>query len=601
MTRTASFWRKVAYLCAIAVLFVPLSYISAPAKDTKSGGGKLSELRRKERLSQAQLGKIDPASASMTLATLGMRGIAANQLWGMAHHYKKTENWDAFKATLNQISKLQPNFVSVWQFQAWNISYNVSVEFDDFRHRYHWVKKGVDYLIEGNEYNRNEPLLLWDTGWFFGHKMGRADEYVQFRRLFHDDDDFHATLPVDFDEPDNQGPDGRPDNWKVAHNYFSQAENAVDRGARLRSLAMGYWAGQKRVIGKKETPLKGKNPLVFHSDPPKALINYADAIEEDGYLDEVGQLAWRDAGRAWNVYGDRPIVSSYGVRIRLNDRDRNQRLAEEAGADLAKLTEGIEAKLVEERRAQLSPEQVAAMQLSYGERTPEQNQLVYQAEQSLQVRPIDIANAAPDNLRQEAKRLARIVMESLEQVRIIDRYRDIVNFVYWKKRCEAEQLDTTVAARKYVLEADQAFADADLEGAREKYEAAWDLWADVFENYEELIDDVEGEITYESVQRYERLLGQLDERFPPPGFKLMRLVEEFAEITPAAVPASEPTDADTADEDVSLSEPNEADTKGEDAPASEPSDAGPKDEDANDRQTKPKMKNRILKMETQTT
>ena len=130
-------------------------------------------MRREERLSQAELGKIDPASASMSLATLGMRGVAANQLWGLAHHYKKTENWDAFKATLNQISKLQPNFVSVWQFQAWNVSYNVSVEFDDYRHRYHWVKKGVDYLIEGSRYNRDEPLLLWDTGWFFGHKMGR--------------------------------------------------------------------------------------------------------------------------------------------------------------------------------------------------------------------------------------------------------------------------------------------------------------------------------------------------------------------------------------------------------------------------------------------
>ncbi len=246
MTRSKTFSRKVAYLIAIAVLFVPLAYLSAPAKDATSGGGKLTQMRREERLSQAELGKIDPASASMSLATLGMRGVAANQLWGLANHYKMTENWDAFKATLNQISKLQPNFVSVWQFQAWNVSYNVSVEFDDYRHRYHWVKKGVDYLIEGSRYNRDEPLLLWDTGWFFGHKMGRADEYQQFRRLFRDDQDFHDQLPVDFTDPDQQGPDGKPDNWKTAHHFFVDAQRAVEKGKRLKSLGMGYWAGEKR-------------------------------------------------------------------------------------------------------------------------------------------------------------------------------------------------------------------------------------------------------------------------------------------------------------------------------------------------------------------
>ncbi len=102
-----TFRRKVGYLCAIAALFVPLAYISAPATDSKGiGGGLLSRMRHEERLSQAQLGKIDPASASMSLATFGLRGVAANQLWTHAHHYKKTENWDAFKATLNQISKL---------------------------------------------------------------------------------------------------------------------------------------------------------------------------------------------------------------------------------------------------------------------------------------------------------------------------------------------------------------------------------------------------------------------------------------------------------------------------------------------------------------
>ena len=529
MTRNKSFWRKVIYLCGIAGLLVPLALISAPARTADSGGGVLTRMRRDERLSQSQLGKVDPASASMTLATLGMRGVAANRLWAQSEKYKRTENWDAFKATLNQISKLQPNFVSVWQYQSWNISYNVSVEFDNFEHRYHWVKKGVDYLLEGSEYNRNDPMLLWDTGWFFGHKIGRADEYRQFRRLFRDDDDFHAKLPVDFDNPDNQGPDTKPDNWKAAHVFFSRGERAVDSGARLKSLQMGYWQGQKRIIGKKETPLKGKNPLVFFSDPPKALIKYANAIEEEGYLNEIGQLAWRTAGKAWEVYGQRPIISTYGVKIRLADRERNVELADEANKKLEELAIGIREKLLEDRRSKLTSEQLEAADTDPFERTEVQRTIMSEIGNSLEITQEDIAKAAPSEVRKEAKKWARQAMEAEEQVRIIDRYRDIVNYVYWKKRCEAEQLDITVKARQKVIDADKAFAEADLETAKELYEEAWDYWAEVFDQFDELVDDVEGEIVYESVEKYQRVLSQLDESFPPPGFKLYRLLEEFGD------------------------------------------------------------------------
>jgi len=82
-----------------------------------------------------------------------MSGIAASINWRRADHYKKTENWTEYENTLNEISKLQPNFIDVWKFQAWNLSYNLSVEFDDFNTRYLWVKKGIRFLINGNKAN----------------------------------------------------------------------------------------------------------------------------------------------------------------------------------------------------------------------------------------------------------------------------------------------------------------------------------------------------------------------------------------------------------------------------------------------------------------
>lgn len=113
MSERNSFYRKVAYGVAIAALLFPLSLMSSPATMTEQGlnpGGKLAQLRNEYRLGQGNLGEIDPASETMKLATLGLRGVAMNLLWEKANYYKKTEDWSNLTATLDQLAKLQPNF-----------------------------------------------------------------------------------------------------------------------------------------------------------------------------------------------------------------------------------------------------------------------------------------------------------------------------------------------------------------------------------------------------------------------------------------------------------------------------------------------------------
>ena len=64
---------------------------------------------------------------------------------------------------LEPLKHLQPNRVGVWRFQAWNQSYNVSAEWDDYRDRYYWVVKGMDYLNDGMRYNKNDQRLVSDA------------------------------------------------------------------------------------------------------------------------------------------------------------------------------------------------------------------------------------------------------------------------------------------------------------------------------------------------------------------------------------------------------------------------------------------------------
>jgi hypothetical protein len=286
--------------------------------------------------------------------------------------------------------------------------------------------------------------------------------------------------------------------------------------------------GNKKVVGKKQTAIRGKNPLVFHSDPPKAKINYADAIEEDGYLDEKALLAWRDAGRAWNKYGDRDLVSTTGIKMRLNDREVADREGKEAVKELEELLPGLRQEVSQKRKDNLPPEQAELITKDPSDLTKDDFDTLRKIGYMLQVSHTELAAEAPPEKREEAKRLARIASENEALVDIVDRYREIVNFEYWKSRCEAEQEDNTLEARKLIRKAKAAYDDADLIVARDIYEEAWVRWNDVFKKYPLMIDDVEGEDVMEDVVDYKNLLAQLEESFPPEGFLLNDLLNEYA-------------------------------------------------------------------------
>jgi hypothetical protein len=199
------------------------------------------------------------------------------------------------------MAKLQPHFVSVWEFQSHNLSYNVSVEHDDYRFRYLWVKKGIDFLIKGTRYNRREPRLFWTVGWYTGQKFGRSDEHRQFRQLFAEDSDFHDLLSsyVAVDS-DGRGARGQPDNWLVSKLWYQKAYDLIDSQG---------------------VPLRGKSPHIFFVDGPKAQMNYAAAIEDDGFLDEKAEYAWREAGDDLRAYGNRVFPSTWGEPLRLSEKE----------------------------------------------------------------------------------------------------------------------------------------------------------------------------------------------------------------------------------------------------------------------------------------
>lgn len=483
MTERGSFYRKIIYLVLIAVLLFPISQLGAP-ETVEDEGGKLAQLRREYDLGQSNLGEIDPASETIRLATLGLRGIAVSMLWTKATEYKKKEDWTNFRATLQQLAKLQPYFISFWRYQAWNLSYNVSVELDDVRDRYYYVRRGIEFLQEGTKYNRDSPYLLSELGWFIGSKIGTADEKTEYRRLFKADDDYH---------PADRPPEQR-DNWLVSRSWYEEAVSAVDD--RQRSM------GQK-------------NPTIFYAAPSMAQINYSEAIEREGTFGEKARNSWATAGRMWRDFGNREMRASTGTLIRLGSYERWTEEGERLQQQLESLVDGAREELLALRRESLTDEQRQVLDMPVEELSEEQSELYVEASKKLEVTPQDLADYVAETHPEqaiEARKLAHRIAENHERVYLTRNNRDVANYDYWKTRCEVEQTPEALRARELAYAANQAFRDdADLLAAQRMYEECFDLWAKVFQDFPELeLDSPSASDIMDEVEQYAKVLEQLD-------------------------------------------------------------------------------------------
>ncbi len=488
MNENSSFHRKIIYVVLLAILLFPISQLGSPST-LEDKGGKLAQLRKEYELGQSDLGEIDPASETIRMATLGLRGIAVSMLWTKANEFKKKEDWTNFRATLEQLAKLQPYFISFWKYQAWNLTYNVSVELDDIRDRFAYVLRGINFLKEGTKYNRDNPHLLAELGWFIGNKIGRADEHVEYRRMFKADDDFQNSF-----HDGNPPPLEQRDNWLVSRGIYDQSISVVD--------------DKKKSIGQ-------KNPTTFFAAPAMSQMNYSEAIEEDGVFQERARAAWRTASNLWRDYGNREMRSSRGSMIRLGDLTRWELEVRKLQSEFDALSLGVRAELVAEKRAKLPAATLAAMGVPENLRSEQQRNLVNEGEAQLQITIQEIADRVavnnPDKAG-EASRLSNRIAEINDRIFLINNNRQVSNYEYWKTRCEFEQTADALRAREVAYLGNQAFEeDADLLQARKLFEESFDLWAKVFEAFPTLdLDSTTGSDLMDYVEDYSKILQQLD-------------------------------------------------------------------------------------------
>ncbi|BBM83101.1 hypothetical protein [Candidatus Uabimicrobium amorphum] len=118
--------------------------------------------------------KTAPPELVMTTTALGgLRGFIIDMLWLRAtklrdegKHYEIIQLYDL-------IGKLEPRLPSIWEFTAWEMSYNIAASTPKREEKWRWIWKGVEQLRNyGIRYNPGAYKLYWQLAFIFFHKAG---------------------------------------------------------------------------------------------------------------------------------------------------------------------------------------------------------------------------------------------------------------------------------------------------------------------------------------------------------------------------------------------------------------------------------------------
>ncbi len=503
MNRTNSLGRKLVYLAVLVAMLVPLYLLGQPPGGGADVGGRLSVMRHDFNIAESDLGEINPASETMKLALLGLRGVAATLLWNKTHEYRVTHEWDRLKAAVNNIALLQPHSEKVWEFHSHNLTYNVSTEFDDYRQRYAMVREGTEFLQRGVRQNRNATRLVWYTGWFYGAKMGMSDEKTQFRKLFADDEVLHEALlkeNIAVDSPEARGPLGKPDNWLVGRLWLNRGYDLVDTGVKIRR----------------------QTPLNFYETGPKWRMKHAEAIEKEGILDERAQSRWQMAAEDWATFGNRSIPTTSPFTIKLGHLDELRRQRTQRLEEFQELTGEAyvvaRQKLIDELPGDLKN----IWSKPKSERTRSDESLIPAIEAHLVPDLAAVAKSAEPAVRLRAISLVGEIADLDARSNKTDGYRTQINYAYWRTLAQAEQEERTVNARRMIYDAEQANSVADLDKAIALYEQAFKIWAEIFDDYPILtIDDTADDLS-DSIRHY---MVAIDSQEFPEDFPLLSFIQ----------------------------------------------------------------------------
>jgi hypothetical protein len=133
-----------------------------------------------------------PSVAFMTTALGAFRNIIIDVLWVRAMNVMENGNYFEAAQLYSMIGEMQPHFADIWIHNAWNMAYNISVNFPqdapgDWTTRWTWVQKGIRLLRDKAMPLNTRSVNICDyLGTIYWHKVGgfMDDAHVFYKEQF---------------------------------------------------------------------------------------------------------------------------------------------------------------------------------------------------------------------------------------------------------------------------------------------------------------------------------------------------------------------------------------------------------------------------------
>jgi hypothetical protein len=187
----ASRSRKFAYAGGILILFFAMLF---HRRDEVEEAAKRHDLR------ETDLGQVDLGGSTARFVLTSFRGPLICLLWWDSTERFARHEFQEVELRYRALTKLQPHFRSPWQYQAHNLAYNMSVEFDRVEDKYFWISQGIRWAALGEATNRRriydesspgnrrvlgDPDMRQYVGFMLQDKMSVSDEVNTHRCFLH--------------------------------------------------------------------------------------------------------------------------------------------------------------------------------------------------------------------------------------------------------------------------------------------------------------------------------------------------------------------------------------------------------------------------------
>ncbi len=104
----------------------------------------------------------------------GFRGLLIDAVWLRAVKLQQNNKFWELYQLYNWMGQLEPRLEEIWDFNGWNMAYNLVAELQDSEARWQWIQRAIEWLRdEGLKYNPRSGKIKERISWIFFQKIGR--------------------------------------------------------------------------------------------------------------------------------------------------------------------------------------------------------------------------------------------------------------------------------------------------------------------------------------------------------------------------------------------------------------------------------------------